>query len=380
MHIERGIFMIHSFDVGIAEMYGVHTAVIFQNLLFWIKKNEANEVHFHDGYYWTYNSKKALNKLFPYMTERQIEYAIQKLVDDDCLIVGNYNQSKYDRTLWYAITEKGFMMAHECENGLKPLKSSSSQNCEMESTKLLNASHKIVESNPQNCEIESTILQDRFHKIVEPIPDSKPDSKHTDNKPDEKLQIIEKDVSTEKDTSAGSSIYTAQSDADTSLMSNTAAPQAVETQEKFGFVEDEPSSTEKKRTRKKRTKSKNDLMTEINVKKQPDELPFIGIPLNDGSEFQIYEALVEEWERLYPAVDVRQELRNMRGWSMSNPQKRKTVVGVGRFVANWLQRRQDKGGSRNSYENSRTDYRTGNKEKVYPGAGAESVFPDWFFE
>ena len=33
----------------------------------------------------------------------------------------------------------------------------------------------------------------------------------------------------------------------------------------------------------------------------------------------------------------------MRGWSMSNPSKRKTKNGVKRFVNSWLSREQDKG-------------------------------------
>lgn len=70
------------------------------------------------------------------------------------------------------------------------------------------------------------------------------------------------------------------------------------------------------------------------------------LPLNTGKEYPIYQSAFEEWERLYPAVDVKQELNKMRGWCISNPTKRKTVRGINKFVNGWLSREQDRGGTR----------------------------------
>lgn len=76
--------------------------------------------------------------------------------------------------------------------------------------------------------------------------------------------------------------------------------------------------------------------------------PVVLLPLNDGSEYAVDHAMVSSWEELYPAVDVMQQLRNMRGWLLSNPKKRKTMGGVERFISGWLAKEQDRGGS---YEN-----------------------------
>lgn len=127
--------MIHSFNINIATKYGVHSAIILDNLNYWITKNQANEQHFYDGHYWTYNSKKAFAELFPYMTERQIDYALKKLIDDGIIITGKYNTNKYNQTLWYAITNFGYSIL---------------QNCEMEQTNLSNQNDKIVECNTNN--------------------------------------------------------------------------------------------------------------------------------------------------------------------------------------------------------------------------------------
>lgn len=94
----------HHFNVEIAKELGVHAAIIYNNIDFWCAKNAANNRHFHDGYYWTYNSKRAFAELFPYMTQRQIEYALKKLIDAGYIIKGNYNSSPYDKTCWYTRT------------------------------------------------------------------------------------------------------------------------------------------------------------------------------------------------------------------------------------------------------------------------------------
>lgn len=99
--------MTHSFDIDVAMEYGVNCAIILQNLYYWVEKNRANEKHFYDGMYWTYNSVKAFEELFPYLSSKQIRSALNKLIDDGIIVDGNYNDSAYDRTKWYAVTEKG---------------------------------------------------------------------------------------------------------------------------------------------------------------------------------------------------------------------------------------------------------------------------------
>lgn len=73
---------------------------------------------------------------------------------------------------------------------------------------------------------------------------------------------------------------------------------------------------------------------------------FIELSLNDGSLFEVSDSDVQKWSKLYPAVDIKQELRKMKGWLDANPTKRKTRRGVKRFVNNWLSRTQDQGGTR----------------------------------
>lgn len=104
--------MKHIFDIEIAKTYGVNAAILLENLGYWIKQNEANETNYYDGYYWTFNSRRAYREIFPYMSERQIDTAFRKLIDGGLVITGHYNKLAYDRTLWYALTQKGKCILH----------------------------------------------------------------------------------------------------------------------------------------------------------------------------------------------------------------------------------------------------------------------------
>lgn len=77
----------------------------------------------------------------------------------------------------------------------------------------------------------------------------------------------------------------------------------------------------------------------------PSLPPVICIPLNDNSEHDVSEADVAEWRATYPAVDVLQQLRQMRAWCLAKPSNRKTRRGVLTFIVGWLGRAQDKGPS-----------------------------------
>jgi hypothetical protein len=96
----------HSFDPEIAKKVGVNAAVIYQNIVWWTQKNAANNKHHHDGRHWTYNSIKAFDVLFPYLTTAQIRRALEKLETSGLLLSGTFNKIGYDRTKWYCPSEQ----------------------------------------------------------------------------------------------------------------------------------------------------------------------------------------------------------------------------------------------------------------------------------
>ena len=136
--------MTHSFDVEIAVKYGIECAVLLSHINYWCLKNEANGKHLHNGKYWVYNSKKAFAKLFPYMSERQIDYALTKLKKENLILTDNFNYSKMNRTIWYTVTDFAKCIL---------------QNCKMENTNLYNATSDNVDciDNINNTSISNTI-------------------------------------------------------------------------------------------------------------------------------------------------------------------------------------------------------------------------------
>ncbi|QGZ55110.1 hypothetical protein [Paraburkholderia acidiphila] len=96
----------HSFSPAIATEHGVIAAVLINHLSFWIEHNRANKVNFHDERWWTYNSLKAFEKQFPYLTLKQIRGALEKLVEKNVLLTGHFHENKYDRRTWYAFADE----------------------------------------------------------------------------------------------------------------------------------------------------------------------------------------------------------------------------------------------------------------------------------
>ena len=89
------------------------------------------------------------------------------------------------------------------------------------------------------------------------------------------------------------------------------------------------------------------------------------IPLNDGTEWRPTAEEFNEYVRLYPAVDVKQQFASMRGWTLGNPTRKKTAGGIKRFVTSWLSKEQDrsraapkpvKTNSFNDFEQRQYDY------------------------
>ena len=96
------------FDVGVATELGVIPAVLLENIVFWCEKNRANNVHEHDGLYWTYNSVRAFSEMFPYASPKVLRTSLASLEEAGYIKSGCYNEAAYDKTKWYAATPKAY--------------------------------------------------------------------------------------------------------------------------------------------------------------------------------------------------------------------------------------------------------------------------------
>lgn len=122
----------HMLNVHVAKECGVHASLILVNLKFWIEKNQANKKHFYDGRYWTYCSAEAMCDTFEYLSPKQIRTAVNKLVEGGYILKGNYNKSAYDRTLWYALTDKGYALFCNADSGISTFPNGKIKNAKRE--------------------------------------------------------------------------------------------------------------------------------------------------------------------------------------------------------------------------------------------------------
>ena len=150
--------MEHQFNVELATKVGVEKAVIIHNMYFWINHNAKNKKNVYDGSVWTYNSSSAFGKLFPYLKDRTISRYLLELEKDGYLKTGNYNNNTFDKTKWYSFTD----------NFLEELK-----NIGFDIEDILLS---------QNMYTDTHKMANRATDNGEPIPDSK----HTDEKQEDK--------------------------------------------------------------------------------------------------------------------------------------------------------------------------------------------------
>ena len=99
--------MFYAFDGEAAEKYGVDEAILLYHIAYWVYINEAMEKNFLNGRYWTYNSGKAFERLFPYWKDRQIRNKLQHMVDEGLILKGTFGDNRYDHTCWYTLSDKG---------------------------------------------------------------------------------------------------------------------------------------------------------------------------------------------------------------------------------------------------------------------------------
>ena len=107
------------FDSRIAEKYSIEEAIVIANLYGWIKHNATNGKNYHEGRYWTYNSLAAFAKYFPFWSESKVKRVLIDLAGktdskdtspkhEPIIVKGNFNTSKFDRTVWYSFTDEFF--------------------------------------------------------------------------------------------------------------------------------------------------------------------------------------------------------------------------------------------------------------------------------
>lgn len=104
------------------------------------------------------------------------------------------------------------------------------------------------------------------------------------------------------------------------------------------------SETEYARKKREYRSRQKERQLEDNVRQEYRDkildIRYRDIILKDNNIYHIDDTYLMELIMLYPDVDIEQEIKNMHGWCLSNPGKRKTLKGIKRFINGWLARAQ----------------------------------------
>ena len=98
--------MIRVFDTDIARKCGVNAATVASFL--WERIYSGDDYKTEYGVEWTRVSQKTMTANMPHMSVKMIANAVKKLKNKGYIKVSKFNDSKFDKTNWYAFTDFGF--------------------------------------------------------------------------------------------------------------------------------------------------------------------------------------------------------------------------------------------------------------------------------
>jgi hypothetical protein len=156
----------YMFNTSDAEEYGVDAAVMLYNIRHWSITNKANGNNLIDGKYWTYNTVKAFQEIFPFWTTTSIRRILKNLEAKGAIISDYHSKNTHDRTKWYALAENAIPASDDSISANQELHSRNPVSAFAETDKSINQNQQIdlaETANESNIQIVNT--------------DSKPDRK-----------------------------------------------------------------------------------------------------------------------------------------------------------------------------------------------------------
>lgn len=161
---------VHLFDPEYAAKYGLVEAIMIQNVQYWVQNNIDNEKNFRDGRTWSYNTIKAFVNQYPYLSEHQIRRAIDSLVTQGVLLKGNFNQSTYNRTTWYAFVDESMFVKRQVHTQKMANGSAKSNKTDTDVLPIDNQRNTSVsKADPANqCPVEKII--EVYHETLPELP------------------------------------------------------------------------------------------------------------------------------------------------------------------------------------------------------------------
>lgn len=128
---------LHYFDVDVAQRFGVNAAILLSDIKYWCERSKGDPAHLREGRVWMWSSVRDFRERHPYLTARQIRYALEQLTAAEVVITAQYSDRALDRTIWYSPVDLT-PVANAFDNSGKCI----GQQCQMQMTPVANAFDK----------------------------------------------------------------------------------------------------------------------------------------------------------------------------------------------------------------------------------------------
>jgi len=151
------------FDAQVAKKYGVDEAIILQALIFWIRKNKAENRNMHPieingekvERTWTFNTINTWASYFPFWTQWQVERIINSLKKQNVIVTGHFENDPWKRKLSYALVDEDAWLE---KDGVSPFGETTKSivlNTQMDSAKHTNVTTDVLRTDSKQSSIES---------------------------------------------------------------------------------------------------------------------------------------------------------------------------------------------------------------------------------
>ena len=105
----------HLLNPNLARCYGIHAALVAKYIWDEICANgRAGKCSFA-GRTWMRSSQMMFTAIMPYLTKNMVRRALERLMKQGVIMRGEFGESPFDRTSWYAFTQFGALMMRESE-------------------------------------------------------------------------------------------------------------------------------------------------------------------------------------------------------------------------------------------------------------------------
>jgi hypothetical protein len=106
----------HLLNPSLARRYGIHAALVAKYIWDEIWANERAGRCSFAGKTWMRSSQMMFTAIMPYLTKNMVRRALERLMKQGVIVRGEFGESSFDRTSWYAFTQFGALMMRESED------------------------------------------------------------------------------------------------------------------------------------------------------------------------------------------------------------------------------------------------------------------------